>query len=207
MRPLTDYGVRGFVANRLAIGLLAILLTLLCAALPAVAQDSEAAWAALAAGGNVALVRHAIAPGAADEPPGFTLADCATQRNLDDEGRAQAATLGAALRAHGVEVGRVVSSPWCRCKDTAMAMGFTIFTVERAVGGMLPNPERKAEQLRTFRELVRSWTGPGTLVVVSHGTTIQALTGTTPYQAEIVVVAPQRSGAAAFTVVGRIPPP
>lgn len=34
-----------------------------------------------------AMLRHAIAPGTGD-PPGFTLGDCATQRNLDDRGRA-----------------------------------------------------------------------------------------------------------------------
>lgn len=204
---MTDYAATNMTRNRLTAGLLGILLTLLCTSAPLAAKDAETAWAALAAGGNVALVRHAIAPGAADEPPGFTLADCATQRNLDDEGRAQAAALGDALRAHGVQVGRVVSSPWCRCKDTATAMGLTAFTTERAVGGMFPAEERRAEQLQTFRELVRSWAGPGTLVVVSHGTTIHALTGTTPYQGEIVVVAPKRSGPIAFTVVGRIPPP
>src|SRR4030095_8780323 len=59
------------------------------AAANAAAQDSGAAWAALAKGGHVVLIRHANAPGTAD-PPGVRADDCKTQRNLDDLGRAQA---------------------------------------------------------------------------------------------------------------------
>lgn len=204
---MTHYALHAATLNRAAAALVGLLLTVLTASMPRAAQDSDAAWAALAEGGKVALIRHAIAPGTTDEPPGFTLADCATQRNLDDEGRAQAAALGEAFRDHGVQVGRVVSSPWCRCKDTATEMGFNSFTVERAVGGMFPSPERKAEQLKTFRELVRSWRGPGNLLVLTHGTTINALTGVSAYQAETVVLTPQPNGATGFAVVGNIPPP
>lgn len=193
--------------RRYAAGVAALLLGLLAACTPARAHDAQAAWAALAQGGHVALVRHAIAPGAADEPPGFTLDDCATQRNLDAEGRAQAASLGAAFRAHAVQVGRIVSSPWCRCKDTAIEMGYATLAVERAVGGMFPSPERRAEQIATFRELVRSWRGPGTLLVITHGTTIHALTRVSAYQAETVVLAPDPASAEGFRVIGSIPPP
>ena len=57
------------------------------------ASPGEEAWDALAQGGNVVLMRHAIAPGGGD-PPGFRLDDCATQRNLSEEGRAQARRIG-----------------------------------------------------------------------------------------------------------------
>jgi broad specificity phosphatase PhoE len=201
------YGARAVVLNSLRTGSFCLLLTLLPMSAASPAQNTDAAWAALAKGGHVALVRHAIAPGATDEPPGFTLDDCATQRNLDDEGRAQAAELGATFRTHGISVGRVISSPWCRCKDTATEMGFATFTTERAVGGMFPSPERRAEQLATFRQIVRAWRGPGTLLVVTHGTTIHALTGVSAYQAETVVLAPQTADTTGFSVVGSIPPP
>src|SRR6266581_4991776 len=82
------------------------------------AGDSEEAWAALVKGGHVALIRHGNAPpGFGGDPPGFRFDDCKTQRNLDDEGRAQGKALGEAFRSHGVRVDRLVSSPVCRCMD------------------------------------------------------------------------------------------
>lgn len=69
-------------------------------------------------GGLVIAFRHANAPGTFD-PPGFRLGDCGTQRNLDDEGRAQAGRIGAWFAQQALEPSRVRSSPWCRCMDTA----------------------------------------------------------------------------------------
>jgi hypothetical protein len=69
-------------------------------------------------GGVVVAFRHALAPGTFD-PEGFRLGDCATQRNLNDEGRDQARKLGAWFRQHRLLPTAVRSSPWCRCLDTA----------------------------------------------------------------------------------------
>lgn len=54
------------------------------------------------------------------DPPGFRLDDCATQRNLSEAGRAHARRAGEAFRAHGVAFDRALTSPWCRCKETAL---------------------------------------------------------------------------------------
>src|SRR3546814_19163678 len=86
------------------------------------AETEEALWAALKQGGHVAIMRHATAPGFGD-PEGFRLNDCSTQRNLSDAGRAQARRIGDAIRAHGVTIGRVLSSRWCRCLETAALLG------------------------------------------------------------------------------------
>lgn len=98
------------------------LLTLgLAAPLVAVAADDAAASrvaARLRAGGVVIAFRHALAPGTFD-PPGFRLGECGTQRNLSDEGRAQARRLGAWFRQQALAPAAVRSSPWCRCVDTA----------------------------------------------------------------------------------------
>jgi phosphohistidine phosphatase SixA len=85
----------------------------------ALAAGPEAdALALLKRGGVVLALRHALAPGTFD-PPGFKLGDCSTQRNLSEQGRAQARALGQRLRAAGLSPARVRSSPWCRCMDTA----------------------------------------------------------------------------------------
>lgn len=84
--------------------------------LPAWADDTAAA--ALREGGAVLALRHALAPGTFD-PPEFKLGDCSTQRNLDEQGRAQARRLGEWFRSRGLSPARVRSSPWCRCLETA----------------------------------------------------------------------------------------
>lgn len=89
--------------------------------LPAWAVADEALVQALRGGqgaGSVLMFRHALAPGTFD-PPGFKLGDCATQRNLNDEGRRQATQLGAWFTARQLRPARVRSSPWCRCQETA----------------------------------------------------------------------------------------
>src|SRR5262245_11610303 len=100
---------------------LALLALPLVASAPAVA-DERAAWSALRSGGSVALVRHGDAPGGAGDPPGFKLEDCSTQRNLSAKGRVQAEAVGKRFKAEGIAVAKVLSSPWCRCLDTARLM-------------------------------------------------------------------------------------
>lgn len=69
------------------------------------------------------LMRHALAPGTGD-PAGYNLADCSTQRNLDAQGRQQATRTGQWLQRQGIQQALVLSSPWCRCKDTANLLGY-----------------------------------------------------------------------------------
>lgn len=84
---------------------------------PAFGADADA-QAALSAGGVVIAFRHALAPGTFD-PPGFKLGECSTQRNLNDDGRAQARRIGEWFEARRLAPARVLTSPWCRCIDTA----------------------------------------------------------------------------------------
>src|SRR5215207_7789209 len=84
--------------------------------------DASVAWEALRKCGHVALMRHSDAPGGAGDPVGFKLDDCSTQRNLSGRGRADAVAIGAQIRANGVSFTRIISSPWCRCVETAKLM-------------------------------------------------------------------------------------
>ena len=106
------------------------------------AQDSEAE-ALLRKGGVVAAFRHALAPGTFD-PPGFRLGDCSTQRNLSDEGRAQARSVGAWFRQRQLQPARVLSSPWCRCIDSA-SLAFATPQVWPALGSPRGSPESTSE--------------------------------------------------------------
>jgi phosphohistidine phosphatase SixA len=169
----------------------------------AAAQDSQAAWDALGNGGHVALIRHGNAPPGYGDPPGFKIDDCATQRNLDEAGRAEARMLGEAFRQHAVRVDKILSSPWCRCLETARLM--ELGPVERSWPAA--SSERNADRLGALKQLLADWRGPGTLVVVTHALTIQALVGIMPVQAATVVVRPRPGPEPGVEVVGRIPVP
>ena len=186
--------------SRLAFVALAVSLI----AAPVAAAASEEVWAALVNGSHVALVRHGNAPpGYGGDPPGFKIDDCATQRNMDERGRAQARAVGEAFRHHGVRVDKILSSPWCRCLETArlMALG----PVENAWA--VAASDRSPERLVVLKQMVASWRGPGTLVLVTHALTVQALVGIMPGQAETVVLRPKLGNEPGVDVVGRIPVP
>lgn len=116
LQPESQVTRRGFVARGAAVILGASGLPL--AALPSWAAQDASAETLLRQGGVVALFRHALAPGTFD-PPGFRLGDCSTQRNLSAEGRAQASRVGEWFQARALQPHKVLSSPWCRCMDTA----------------------------------------------------------------------------------------
>jgi phosphohistidine phosphatase SixA len=170
----------------------AFALALLVLGAPAQA-DEAAAWAALRQGGVVALMRHGDAPGVGD-PPGWRIGDCATQRNLSERGRAEARAVGARLRDARIVVDRVLSSPWCRCLDTATLAGVGRVETEPAfANAFVLGDQREALRERGLATAGR-WRGPGVLLVVTHGENIRALTGLSPAPAEIVVVAPANDG-------------
>jgi hypothetical protein len=78
--------------------------------------DEEQVWAALKQGGKVILLRHAyvdIREGIGRLSPG----NCAEEVNLSSRGVEQAKRIGEGFRAHGVAVGEVLTSPYCRPKS------------------------------------------------------------------------------------------
>jgi broad specificity phosphatase PhoE len=163
---------------------------------------SDALWEKLKAGGQVVLMRHAITTPGVGDPPGMRLDDCATQRNLTDEGRSHARRTGEAFRARGVPVERVLSSPWCRCLETArLAFGTEAQKLD-ALSNLFGRPENRARQVDELDALVGKWRGKGNLVLVSHGSTIAALTGVSPEPAEMVIATPGSGGK--FAIAGRL---
>jgi len=172
-----------------------------CAA-PGWAADD---WEELARPGAIALFRHATAPGVGD-PQGMRLDDCSTQRNLDDQGRAEARRLGELFRGRRVAVGAVLTSQWCRARETAWLMfGEAAVREEPAFNSFFSQsaPQRQA-QTEQARAILARWNGPGVLVVVTHQVNITALTGAGAASAQGVVVRLQPDGS--LRVVGTVAP-
>lgn len=182
-----------------------VLAITILAALPGAALANDALWKLLKAGGHVVLMRHAVTTPGVGDPPGMRLDECATQRNLTEDGRRHARQIGEAFRARAIPVDRVLSSPWCRCIETAkLAFGGEPM-IEASLGNLFGRPENSAHQLRAMSALVGERRRGGNLVLVSHGSTISALTGVSPDTGEMVVVTPEGDGR--FTVAGRLTVP
>ncbi|MCL7941638.1 histidine phosphatase family protein [Halomonas sp. ATCH28] len=173
---------------------------LLAAQAMAGTDDEAAAWRALAQGGHVALVRHALAPGIGD-PPGFVLDDCTTQRNLSADGRAQARAIGERFCERGITVAAVHASRWCRALETAELLGLGEVIPTPALDSFFRDRGEADGRTRAARALIRDWGGEGALVLVTHQVNITALVGGGVGSGEIVVARP---GAEGLDVVGRI---
>jgi phosphohistidine phosphatase SixA len=168
-----------------------------------VVADERSATRALRDGNLVALMRHAEAPGPVGDPANFKLEDCATQRNLSEQGRATSRRVGAELKRSGARIARVLSSPWCRCLDTARLLDVGPVEVSPAFrNAFVLNKEREVIA-NEARAVITSWQGPGTLLVVTHGANIASLIGINPAEGEIVVLANEANGR--LRVVGRLP--
>lgn len=108
----------------------------------------------LRAGGHVLVFRHAITESTTDRRE--FLRSCELQRNLSEEGRAQAREIGEAIRALNIPIGDVRSSPMCRTRDTAR-LAFGRVTLDRdlvspGVIGTAADDERRAVALRVMVE-------------------------------------------------------
>ena len=171
------------------------------------AQADPALWQSLAKGGYVLLIRHASTEAGSGDPPGFRLDDCGTQRNLSAAGRAEAAALGAAFRAHRVPVGEVRASPWCRCLDTARLAFGTAVTPWPALSSLYKDSRDEVGQRREVIAYARTMLPGSNLVLVTHNFNIRSLVGVSPEQAEVVVarVVSQVDGDQ-LKLVGRLPP-
>lgn len=169
------------------------------------ARADEAGFAAVAAGGHVVLLRHGRTPGGAGDPADFRIDDCTTQRNLTDEGREQARALGRLLRARNAKIEKVLSSAWCRCRETAALLDAGEIGHLTALDNLYGRWEARDEKTRALREVVRGWKGPGTLLLVTHGANVLPLVHIQPGEAEGIVLKPAQT-AEGFEVVGRISP-
>ena len=149
---------------------------------------SEQVWNLAEEGDKIILIRHSLAPGGGD-PPGFKIDDCKTQRNLNRKGINQSKKIGKLFKKNKVPVDQVLSSQWCRCKDTAK-YAFGNFKEFTPLNSTFQSPYNKNEpkQLKELYNFVKKWEGKDrNLVLVTHYSIITAITNAVPSSGEIVI--------------------
>ena len=165
-----------------------VILSLILSLLLFNTQANEVNWKPTQEGNKIILIRHALAPGGGD-PIGFKVNDCKTQRNLNQTGIEQSKKIGKLFKKNNVLIDQVLSSQWCRCKDTAR-YAFKKFKEFSALNSTFQSPYDKNEskQLKQIKNFVNKWDGKGkNLILVTHYSIITAITNAAPSSGEIVV--------------------
>ena len=138
-------------------------------------------------GGKLIFIRHAYAPGNGD-PAGFNLNDCSTQRNLSEDGRKQAQSIGEFFNKNKIEIDKVLSSEWCRCKETAK-IAFKNYSTNSFLNSFYSSKfsKNKDKQILAFNNYIKNFRSKKNLILVTHYVFISEVLNYGPSSGEIVV--------------------
>jgi len=138
-------------------------------------------------GGKLIFIRHAYAPGNGD-PNNFNLNDCSTQRNLNKEGREQAKHIGKFFKKNNIKIYKVLSSEWCRCKETAK-IAFKNFSTNNFLNSFYSSKyaKNKDEQIKALNDYIRNFQSDKNLILITHYVLISEVLNYAPSSGEIVV--------------------
>ena len=138
-------------------------------------------------GGKIIFIRHAYAPGSGD-PNNFNLNDCSTQRNLNEDGRVQAELIGKFFRENNIKIHKVLSSEWCRCKETAK-IAFKKFYLNSFLNSFYSSQyaKNKDKQVKELNDYIKNFKSKKNLILVTHYVLISEVLDYGPTSGEIVV--------------------
>lgn len=178
-------------------------LAMLILAIGQPALANEAAWQALKNGGQVVLMRHtAVEPGPGKGNPLLRDATCTQERNLSQQGKADAARVGRAFEARAIPLGEVLSSPYCRTQDTARhAFGYVTPTDYLSLSEVL-TPAEAARITAEAMKRIGEYGGAANLVMVTHEPNIAAISFELVEQGAFLVL--KSRGGSEFDVIGKV---
>ena len=137
--------------------------------------------------GKLIFIRHAYAPGQGD-PDDFDILNCATQRNLNKKGIEQAKTIGKFFLKKDIENSLVLSSEWCRCKQTA-EYAFKNYKTKNFLNSFYNKKfsHKKSNQINKLRNYIQRWDGKSNLIFVTHYVVISEILNLPVLSGEIIV--------------------
>ena len=138
-------------------------------------------------GKKLVFIRHAIAPGNGD-PDNFDINDCSTQRNLDENGIEESKKIGLFFKNNKIKIDKVLSSQWCRCKDTAK-YAFKNFKTFDALNSFYDEKfaANEAKQIKDLKNYIKRWNSDKNLVLITHFVVISSILNTGASSGEIII--------------------
>ena len=138
-------------------------------------------------GEKLIFIRHAVAPGGGD-PVDFDILRCETQRNISKEGIAQSKNIGKFFLENNIKIDKVLSSEWCRCKQTAQ-YAFNKYETKSFLNSFFSEKfaSNKNKQINDLKKYINEWSGDNNLVLVTHYVLIQEVLNITASSGELIV--------------------
>ena len=151
------------------------------------AFSSDKILNSLKEGKKLVFIRHAIAPGNGD-PDNFSIKDCSTQRNLSKNGIIQSKKIGQFFKKNQIKIDKVLSSEWCRCKDTAK-IAFKSFKTFDALNSFYDEKfaHNEAKQIKSLKKYIKNWQNDDNLILVTHFVVISSILNVGASSGEIVI--------------------
>tara|TARA_B100000795_G_scaffold36038_1_gene23727 strand:- start:15 stop:554 length:540 start_codon:yes stop_codon:yes gene_type:complete len=148
-------------------------------------------------GNKLIFIRHAYAPGSGD-PINFDLNDCSTQRNLNKEGINQSKKIGHFFSNNKIQIGLVLSSEWCRCKDTAK-FAFNKYTTFNALNSFYDPrfKKNKNKQVLDLKKYIFGLNSKKNIILITHFVVISEILNISASSGEIIVSDKE------FNIIGR----
>ena len=139
-------------------------------------------------GGKIVFIRHSLAPGNGD-PENIDLNNCDTQRNLNQEGVKQSKKIGKLFKDNNIKIDKVLSSEWCRCKDTAR-FAFNKYETFKGLNSFYEDKfyKYKDEQIKSLKKYIYNWNSEKNLILVTHFVVISEMLNFGTSSGEIVVI-------------------
>ena len=138
-------------------------------------------------GKKLIFIRHAIAPGGGD-PVDFDILRCETQRNLSKKGITQSKNIGKFFSENNIKIDKVLSSEWCRCKETA-SIAFKEYITKNFLNSFfdLKFTKNKKAQIKDLKDYVKNWESDKNLVLVTHYVVISEALNYSSLSGEIII--------------------
>ena len=148
---------------------------------------SEELIDSLKKGKKIVFIRHALAPGSGD-PKDFKINDCLSQRNLNEVGIKQSEKIGIFFKINKIKIDRVLSSEWCRCKDTAQ-IAFGKFETFNALNSFYDErfAANEFKQIEDLKYYIKNWNSNKNLVLVTHFVVISSMLNISSSSGEIII--------------------
>ena len=164
-----------------------IIFLLTCFNTSLIANSDEDLRNILSGDGKLIFIRHAYAPGNGD-PNNFDILNCTSQRNLNNAGIEQAKNIGKFFLKNNIESNIVLSSEWCRCKQTAK-YAFKNYKTKSFLNSFFSQKfsHNKAKQIKELKEFIKKWNGKGNLIFVTHYVVISEVLKLSVSSGEIVI--------------------
>ena len=150
-------------------------------------SSSEKIINSLKDGKKLIFIRHAYAPGNGD-PENFRIDDCSTQRNLNQQGINQSKIIGSFFKNNYIKIDEVLSSEWCRCKDTAR-IAFKNFKTFNALNSFYDDKFalNESKQIKDLKKYINNWNSDKNLIFVTHFVVISSILNTGVSSGEIII--------------------